>query len=64
MANKPQQQSASELSRTLAGQWSKTEKRAEASRQMASAKQSTYAVLKAFRQAQNSKIIYQEVVCN
>ena len=45
------QQTASELSRTLAGQWSKTEKRAEASRQMAAAKQRTHEKLKAFRQA-------------
>ena len=52
MAKKPQQQSASGLSCTLAGQWSKTEKRAEASRQMAGAKQRTYAAIKAFRQAQ------------
>ena len=45
------QQTASELSRTLAGQWSKTEKRAEASRQMAAAKQRTHEKLKALKQA-------------
>ena len=46
------QQTASELGRTLAGQWSKTEKRAEASRQMMASKLRTYAVLKAFKQTQ------------
>ena len=46
------QQTASELSRTLAGQWSKTEKRAEASRQIMAAKKATYEKLKAFKQAQ------------
>ena len=46
------QQTASELGRTLAGQWSKTEKRAEASRQIMAAKKGTYEKLKAFKQAQ------------
>jgi hypothetical protein len=49
MSKKPQQ-TASELGRTLAGQWTKSEKRAEASRQMAEAKQRTHAILKAFHQ--------------
>lgn len=44
------QQTASELSRTLAGQWSKTEKRAEASRQMMASKLRTHAAIKAFKQ--------------
>jgi hypothetical protein len=46
------QQTASELSRTLAGQWTKTEKRAEASRSIMAAKKHTYEILKAFKQAQ------------
>jgi hypothetical protein len=49
MAKKPQQ-TASELSRTLAGQWSKTEKRANISRQISDSKQRTHAALKAFKQ--------------
>ena len=48
--SKKSQQTASELGRTLAGQWSKSEKRAEASRQMTLAKQRTHAIIKAFRQ--------------
>ena len=43
-------QSAGELSRTIAGQWSKTEKRAAASRSIADAKQKTHQILKAFAQ--------------
>jgi hypothetical protein len=46
------QQTASELSRTLSGQWTKTEKRAEASRQMMDANKRTYAKIKAFKQGQ------------
>jgi outer membrane murein-binding lipoprotein Lpp len=46
------QQTSSELSRTLAGQWTKTEKRAEASRSIAAAKKSTAAKVKAFKQTQ------------
>jgi hypothetical protein len=46
------QQTASELGRTLAGQWTKTEKRAEASRQIMASKLKTHAVLKAFKQTQ------------
>lgn len=45
------QQTASELSRTLAGQWSKSEKRAEASRQIMAANKSAYEKVKAFKQA-------------
>ena len=44
------QQTASELSRTLAGKWTKSEKRADISRQMMESKRRTHAVLKAFRQ--------------
>jgi hypothetical protein len=44
------QQTASELSRTLAGQLSKTEKRLIASRSIAEYKQSAAAKIKAFKQ--------------
>ena len=43
-------QTASERDRTLSGQWSKTEKRAAASRSIATAKQNTHRILKAFAQ--------------
>jgi len=46
------QQTASELSRTLSGQWTKTEKRAKASRQMMDANKRTHAINKAFKQGQ------------
>ena len=46
------QQTASELSRTLAGKWSKSEKRADISRQMMASKTRTHAALKAFKQSQ------------
>jgi hypothetical protein len=46
------QQTASELSRTLAGQWTKTEKRAEASRSIMAAKKSAHEKIKAFKQSQ------------
>ena len=46
------QQTASELSRTLAGQWTKSEKRAHISRQMMESKKRTHAALKAFKQNQ------------
>ena len=46
------QQTATELQRTLAGQWTKSEKRAHASRQIMAAKKRTYEILKAFRNAQ------------
>ena len=45
------QQTASELSRTLAGQWSKSEKRAHASREIMASKKRTYEILKAFKQS-------------
>ena len=45
------QQSATELSRTLAGQWSKSEKRAEASRQIMAANQRTHEINRQIRQA-------------
>ena len=44
------QQTATELSRTLAGQWSKTEKRAAASRQITASRASAHAKVKAFKQ--------------
>jgi hypothetical protein len=46
------QQTATELSRTLAGQWTKTEKRAAASRSIMAYKKSAYEKLKAFKQKQ------------
>jgi hypothetical protein len=46
------QQTATELQRTLAGQWTKSEKRAYASRQIMAAKKRTYELLKAFKNAQ------------
>jgi hypothetical protein len=53
MSKQPkQQQSTSELQRTLAGQWSKSEKRAEASRQIMASKKKTHEINKAFRNAQ------------
>jgi len=49
------QQSASELSRTIAGQWSKTEKRAAAARSIAEAKKATHKIIKDFAQQQRMK---------
>jgi hypothetical protein len=49
------QQSASELSKTIAGQWTKSEKRAVANRSIMDAKKKTHAVIKAFRQQQHMK---------
>jgi arsenate reductase-like glutaredoxin family protein len=46
------QQTATELSRTLSGQWTKTEKRAEASRQITASRASAHAKIKAFKQTQ------------
>jgi hypothetical protein len=46
-------QSAGELSRTIAGQWSKTEKRSAASRSITEANKNTHRILKAFRQQQH-----------
>ena len=45
-------QTASELSRTLAGQWSKSEKRAEASRSIMMSNKRTHEIIKAFKQNQ------------
>ena len=45
-------QTATELSRTLACQWSKSEKRAEASRSIMAAKKSAYEKIKAFKNNQ------------
>ena len=44
------QQTATELQRTLAGQWSKSEKRAHASRSIMNAKKRTHEINKKFRQ--------------
>lgn len=44
------QQTATELSRTLAGQWSKSEKREHASRQILAANKRTHEIIKAFKQ--------------
>jgi len=49
------QQTASELSRTLAGQWSKSEKRAKMSRSIMEANQRTKAINKAIKQQQFMK---------
>ena len=46
------QQTATELSRTLAGKWTKTEKRAEASRQISASRAAAHAKVKAFKQTQ------------
>jgi len=45
-------QTASERDRTLSGQWSKSEKRAEASRSIMDSKKRTHAINKAFKQNQ------------
>lgn len=46
-------QSAGELSRTIAGQWSKTEKRSAASRSITESNKRSLAINKKFRQQQN-----------
>lgn len=46
------QQTTSELSRALAGKWTKTEKRAEASRQISASRAGAHAKIKAFKQNQ------------
>jgi hypothetical protein len=51
MAEKKPQQTSSELSRTLAGQWSKTEKRAHAARSIAASKAAAHKAVKDFKQA-------------
>ena len=43
---------ASERDRTLSGQWTKSEKRAEASRQIMDSKKRTHAIIKAFKNNQ------------
>jgi hypothetical protein len=43
-------QSAGELSRTIAGQWSKSQKREHASRSIMAAKKNTHTINKAFKQ--------------
>ena len=49
------QQTASELSRTLSGQWTKSEKRERASREIMQANQRTKAINKAIKQQQFMK---------
>lgn len=49
------QQTSSELSRTLAGQWSKSEKRAAVSRSIMDANQRIKAINKAIKQQQFMK---------
>lgn len=46
------QQSAGELSRTIAGQWTKSEKRERASREIMEARKRTHLINKAFKQNQ------------
>jgi hypothetical protein len=48
-------QSAGELSRTIAGQWTKTEKRSAASRSITEANKRTHLILKKFAQQQQMK---------
>jgi hypothetical protein len=48
-------QSAGETSRTIAGQWTKSEKRAAASRSIMTANRNTQAINKKFKQQQNMK---------
>jgi hypothetical protein len=48
---KPQKQDATALSKTLAGQWSKTEKRAVASRSIMNAKIAAHKAIKEFNTA-------------
>ena len=48
-------QSAGELSRTISGQWSKTEKRSAASRSISEANKRTHQILKTFAQQQKMK---------
>ena len=48
-------QSAGELSRTIAGQWTKTEKRSAASRSITEANRNTHKILKTFAQQQRIK---------
>jgi len=48
-------QSAGELSRTIAGQWNKTEKRSAASRSITEANKAAQRMRKAFAQQQRMK---------
>jgi hypothetical protein len=48
-------QTASERDRTLSGQWTKSEKRAAASRSIMAANRNTHAINKKFRQQQLMK---------
>jgi hypothetical protein len=48
-------QSAGELSRTISGQWTKTEKRVAASRSISEANKNTHRIVKAFRQQQHMR---------
>jgi hypothetical protein len=48
-------QSAGELSRTIAGQWTKTEKRSAASRSITEANKRTHAIRKRFAQQQHMR---------
>jgi hypothetical protein len=48
-------QSAGELSRTIAGQWSKTEKRSAASRSITESNKRTHLILKKIAQEQRMK---------
>ena len=50
-------QSAGEFSRTISGQWSKSEKRQHASRQIMSCKIKTHKINKEFHQKQAMKFI-------
>lgn len=45
-------QSAGELSRTIAGQWSKSEKRSQATREIMEANRQAHAIRKKFAQQQ------------
>lgn len=47
-----QRQSAGELSRTIAGQWTKSEKREHATRQIMEARRQAHAIRKRFAQQQ------------
>jgi len=49
------QQTASELGRTLAGQWTKSEKRAAASRSITNANARTHQILKRIKQEQRMR---------
>jgi hypothetical protein len=48
-------QSAGELSRTISGQWTKTEKRAAASRSITAANKRAHQILKTFAQQRHMK---------